>query len=189
VTNLRRATPDDAPALAAIHVDSWREAYRGLVPDSFLESLDRERRAARLRDFLDTTGHETYVVEVDGHIVGHLTVGPCRDEDLDDRTIGEIWGIYLAPTHWRRGIGTEVTRRAEEILSERALRQIVLWVFAGNRRGRSFYETLGYAADGAAKVIDVGAPLSAVRYRKMLASPPHRRSSYVSPSPPATPLP
>ncbi len=166
--NLRRATPDDAATIAGIHVETWRAAYRGLVPDSHLLRLDPGPQGAeRFREFLESGEGETYVVERDGQPIGLLTVGPCRDDDLDE-SIGEIWGIYLAADQWRRGIGARVCARAEEMLRARGSRRIVLWVFEGNNRARRFYEAMGYSADGATKVIEVGAPLTAVRYGKDL---------------------
>jgi RimJ/RimL family protein N-acetyltransferase len=106
---LRRATPDDALALAKAHVDSWHGAYRGLVPDSFLGGFTVERRTKRFRESIAAGAEETYVVEEDGEVLGFLTLGKCRDSDVDDNTTGEIWGIYLAPKHWRKGIGTLMT--------------------------------------------------------------------------------
>jgi hypothetical protein len=38
--SLRHATPQDAEALGAIHVQCWREAYVGMVPDDVLAGLD-----------------------------------------------------------------------------------------------------------------------------------------------------
>lgn len=166
--NLRSATPDDAATMAATHIDAWRAAYRGLVPDSFLSALDHGRRTEGFRDFLHSGSAETYIVERDGRAIGHLTVGPCRDEDLDERSVGEIWGIYLKPARWRQGIGTQVCRRAEEMLRAHGFGRIVLWVFEGNNRARRFYEAMGYTADGGTKVIEVGAPLPAARYSRQL---------------------
>jgi RimJ/RimL family protein N-acetyltransferase len=168
---LRSATPDDAATMAATHIDAWRTAYRGLVPDSFLEALNPEWRTERFREFLDSGSGETYIIEHNGGVVGHLTVGRCRDDDLGQRTVGEIWGIYLAPTHWRRGIGGQVCRQAEELLASRGVRRIVLWVLEGNDRARRFYEAMRYAPDGATKTIEVGALLPAIRYRKDLSAP------------------
>ena len=162
---LRSATPDDARTMAAVHIAAWRAAYRGLVPDPFLAALDQDRRAARFREFLESGAGDTFIIESDNEPVGHLTIGPCRDADLDERTVGEIWGIYIAPEHWRRGIGTHVCRRAERILRARGFGPIVLWVFEGNASARWFYEAMGYTLDGATKTIEVGAPLPAVRYR------------------------
>ena len=160
--------------MAAVHIDAWRTAYRGLVPDSFLAALDHKRSTERFHEFLESGEGETYIVERDGRAIGHLTVGSCRDDDLSERTVGEIWGIYLAPVHWRQGIGTRVCQRAESMLRARGFRRSVLWVFEGNERARRFYEAMGYAPDGATKSIEVGAPRTAVRYRKDLAAGPRR---------------
>ena len=164
--DLRPATPDDARTMAAVHIAAWRAAYRGLVPESVLTAFDRDRRTARFRKFLVSGAGDTYIIESDNEPVGHLTIGPCRDADLDERTVAEIWGIYLAPEHWRRGIGTQVCRRAERFLRALGFGPIVLWVFEGNASARRFYEAMGYAPDGATRTIDVGASLPAIRYRK-----------------------
>jgi ribosomal protein S18 acetylase RimI-like enzyme len=162
---IRPATPDDALPLAILHVDSWRSAYHGFVPTSFLDGLDYDRRAVRFRESLAAHTEETYVAEAGGEILGFLTVGPCRDEDVNGEVTGEIWGIYLAPQHWRKGIGTALCRYGEQLLRSWGYRQAVLWVFADNDQARRFYEAMGFTADGASKVLNPGAPLEAVRYR------------------------
>lgn len=165
---IRRATSDDAAALARVHIDSWRSAYRGLVHDSHLEGLDYERRAQRFRESLARNAEETYLAEEAGEVLGFLTLGGCRDTDADQKTTGEIWGIYLAPRQWRKGIGTVLCRYAERILTGRGYRSATLWVFAGNDQGRRFYEAMGYRADGATRMLSPGAPLEAFRYRREL---------------------
>ncbi|MFH1010502.1 MAG: GNAT family N-acetyltransferase [bacterium] len=166
--NLRGATPDDAEALAKVHIDSWRAAYRGLVPDCQLDSLDYDRRAVRFRESLSANAEETYLLEQNGEVLGFLTLGACRDSDVDLKTTGEIWGIYLAPEHWRKGIGSFLSRRAEQMLKSRGYTQAVLWVFEGNPQARQFYEAMGFETDGATKWLNPGAPLKAIRYRKSL---------------------
>jgi ribosomal protein S18 acetylase RimI-like enzyme len=165
---IRRATPEDAVALAKVHIDSWRSAYLGLVPDSHLDSLDYERRAQRFRESLAQSAEESYIAEREGEVLGFLTLGVCRDTDVDQETTGEIWGIYLAPGHWRKGIGTLLCRYGERILKARGYRIATLWVFAGNNQARRFYEAMGFKADGASRTLNPGAPLEAVRYRKEL---------------------
>jgi len=110
---IRPAEPADAEAVARLHVDAWRTAYRGLVPDSFLESLDWNRRAQRFRESLAQKDEETYLVELEGVVLGFVTLGACRDEDVDPEVVGEIWGIYLAPQHWRKGIGRQLCRLSD----------------------------------------------------------------------------
>jgi hypothetical protein len=43
---VRRATAEDAPALAAVELTGWRAAYRGLMPDAFLDGLSEAAKAA-----------------------------------------------------------------------------------------------------------------------------------------------
>jgi ribosomal protein S18 acetylase RimI-like enzyme len=167
---IRRATLDDALPVARVHIDSWRSAYRGLVPDAYLDGLNYERRAERLRDLLSAGASETYLAAADGQILGFLDCGGCRDTDVDLKATGEIWGIYLAPEHWRKGIGTLLCRHGEQVLAGRGYATVALWVFEGNARARRFYEAMGFIVDGASKSLDFGVPLKVVRYQKQLAS-------------------
>jgi 3-methyladenine DNA glycosylase AlkD/GNAT superfamily N-acetyltransferase len=135
--------------------------------------MDYERRAARFREQLAGHGletgpgkEETCVAERGGEVLGFVTLGACRDADVDPQRVGEIWGIYLAPQHWRQGAGSRLCRFAEQLLASRGCFEVKLWVLAGNDRARRFYEAMGFVADGAVKVLDLDAALEAVRYGK-----------------------
>lgn len=166
--NIRRAGADDAPALARVHVDSWRAAYRGLVPDAILEHFTYQRRKERFRQSLAAGAEETYVVQMDHQVVAFLTLGAARDPDLDVTRTGEIWGIYVSPDHWRKGIGRRLVKEAERILKSRAYENAVLWVLEGNQQARRFYEAMGFSLDGETREILWGTPLQAVRHTKSL---------------------
>jgi ribosomal protein S18 acetylase RimI-like enzyme len=166
--DIRPARVDDAPALARVHVDSWRAAYRGLVPDSYLRRFTTEWREGCFREALATGAEETYVIERSEEIVALLTIGAVRDPDLDARRTGEIWGIYISPDHWRRGIGRRLAEEAERILGSRGYEGAVLWVLEANQQARRFYEAMGFSPDGQSKDIDWGTVLKAVRYAKVL---------------------
>ena len=165
---IRPAQVSDAPALARVHVDSWRAAYGGLVPESTLQAFTYEWREERFRAALAAGTEETHLVRVEGQVVGFLTLGAARDADLDAGRMGEIWGIYLAPEHWRKGIGRRLAEEAERMLASRGYEEAVLWVLEGNETARRFYEAMGFALDGESTEVDWGTPLKAVRYRKVL---------------------
>jgi ribosomal protein S18 acetylase RimI-like enzyme len=165
---IQRATVDDAPELALVHVDSWRAAYRDLVPVAFLERFDYHWREKRFREALAAGVEETYLVRMGGKAVAFLTLGAARDPDLDTKRTGEIWGIYVLPGNWRQGIGRTLALEAERILGSRGYEDAVLWVLEGNQQARRFYEAMGFAPDGESRQINWGAPLRAVRYAKEL---------------------
>jgi ribosomal protein S18 acetylase RimI-like enzyme len=166
--NIRHARVDDAPTLAQIHVDAWQVAYRSIVPDSFLQRFTYQKREAAFREALAANLEETYLVEDEANAIGILTIGACRDDDLDVKATGEIWGIYLAPAYWRRGIGTWLVHEAERMLQARGYRDVVLWVLEDNLEARRFYEALGFQVDGAFKMVELGKPLKAIRYTKTM---------------------
>jgi hypothetical protein len=48
----------------------------------------------------------------------------------------------------------------------------VLWVFEANTEARCFYEAMGLRTDGALKMVELGKPLKAIRYTKMIVTTP-----------------
>ncbi len=48
------ASYDDAPAIARVHVDTWRTTYRGIVPEDYLATLSYEKRESRWAQMLST---------------------------------------------------------------------------------------------------------------------------------------
>lgn len=165
---LRLAGVDDAPTIARIHVDTWRAAYRGLVPDEFLQNMNYSQREEYTRAALIAHLEETYMVEDGDEAVGILTIGLCRDSDLPAGSCGEIWGIYLVSERWRQGLGTWLVDEAERKLQARGYNKVTLWVFEGNSAARRFYEAVGYTPDGTQKVMERIGGLRAVRLIKTL---------------------
>lgn len=156
-----------------MHVAAWREAYRGIAADSHLEKFTIKSRTECFRKFLasdseKSSSGETRVVESDGRIVGFLTLGGSRDSDSKHGSTGEIWGIYLSPRYWRRGIGRYVCKQAENILASQGYTAATLWVIELNQRARRFYEAMGFESDDIRKEVHLGIPLKALRYRKEL---------------------
>jgi ribosomal protein S18 acetylase RimI-like enzyme len=166
---VRRATPEDARGIAAIHVQSWRSAYQSIVPDEYLRSLSIDHRERFWRHALEGSGPETWVVEQSGEVRGWMSVGTSRDSDAAKST-GELWAIYVHPTHWRRGVGQLLWDKAEEQLKQSGFTEVILWVFKDNAPALAFYRSNGFVAEhGTEKTIQLGgADLIEVRLRKRL---------------------
>jgi GNAT superfamily N-acetyltransferase len=104
---LRAATPSDVDAIAELHLASWRAAYRGIVPDAFLDGMTLESRVVRWRGAVASSLFpltET-MVAVDGDtILGVCSFGQQRARAAPG--IGEIYVLHIRPDSWRRGVGT-----------------------------------------------------------------------------------
>ena len=55
---IREATHADIPAIARLHVDSWRTTYKGILPDEFLADLNYEMRERQWQRTLSEEGLE-----------------------------------------------------------------------------------------------------------------------------------
>ena len=167
---VRAAVPADAVAIARVHVQAWRSAYRGLLPDRYLAGLTVEGRAPRWRQRLRQLGARESVLAVvrDGTVVGFASAGPARDSDCDERITGELYAIYLVEQEWGRGVGRALHRAAVETLRDARFGDATLWVLETNERARRFYERQEWVADGATKVERYGARVTEVRYRRVL---------------------
>ena len=170
---VRPAVIDDAGQITEAHVQGWQVAYRGIMPDSYLDGLsnDMADRRARWRVQIAVPanpGVHNTVVERDGTVVGWASAAPSRDDDATEET-GEIWGIYVHPDHWRTGAGGALMRAALEHLAAEGYTEATLWVFEENRGARGFYERYGWRPDGATHFFERGGGrVPEVRYRRPL---------------------
>lgn len=67
---IREALPSDVVAIADFHTTCWREAYRGLVPDDYLDSVDARARERRWRQRIVAGERQVAVAWAGGLIAG-----------------------------------------------------------------------------------------------------------------------
>ena len=167
---LRPAVPDDAMAVARVHVRAWQAAYRGVMPDDYLRALRPEDRAQRY-DFgnLDPARPRTLVAIEADTVLGFATLSPARDSDAAGH--GELCALYVEPDCWGRGIGEALASAARDDLYRLGFRQAILWVVTGNARAQQFYRADGWTCDGSHRPRQVwNVTVDTVRYSRVLES-------------------
>jgi GNAT superfamily N-acetyltransferase len=164
---IRDACADDVEWLAVVHVASWKDAYRTLMPDDYLDALQPADRIDWWRTRLAEPVPGSFLLvaeDEDGAIRGFASMLPHEE-------LGPEWALlpqlYLEPTAWGQGIGhallTEALRRANEA----GHRQMELWTVVGNVRARRFYEARGWTTDGTERTSHVwGVDLPEIRYTR-----------------------
>lgn len=170
---VRYATADDADTLGRIHALAWQATYQGIVPDERLSRMtceDRQQYFAKVlsaEQAKDAAGEpvteRNAIVFVDEQPAGLICLGQCRDEDKD-RTVGEIWGIYLLQEYWHRGVGGFLMNWGITELKKQNYQWACLWVLKDNLQARRFYEKMGFKQDDTQKEIVLGKVLTEYRY-------------------------
>jgi ribosomal protein S18 acetylase RimI-like enzyme len=166
---LRPAQPRDALAVARIHVRAWQAAYRGLLPDRYLDALRAEDRARRYTfdpaAITDPARPETIVAERADALLGFATTAPAAGLP----GTGELAALHVDPDAWRCGVGSALIAQARARLVERGCAAAVLWVMVGNTRAEQFYRADGWQLEGTRQTVEVwGTAVDELRYHRPL---------------------
>lgn len=139
---IRPIAGSDAELIADLHTASWRDGYRGILRDEYLDSeVVADRRAVwneRLRQPDGT--HYGYIAEEEGQAVGFAYLKGAFDP---------VWGtlldnLHVLPAVQGQGIGRMlIEAAARETIRRHPENRLYLWVFENNVRARGFYARLG----------------------------------------------
>lgn len=136
----RRAGPQDAGEIAAVHDAAWTTAYSGMVPHKALLRMVRRRGPEWWANAIRRST-VVLVIEMAGKIAGYATLGRNRVSTLPHA--GEVYELYLRPEYQGIGLGTKLFLAARGELQRRSLKGTVVWVLADNGPAISFYENAG----------------------------------------------
>jgi GNAT superfamily N-acetyltransferase len=162
---IRQARREDASAIARIHVDVSRTAYRGIMPAVYLASLLYEPRAEVWEGMLQTGFGDPwyiFVAEAESTGVVGVAVGSVEQGGSTLYT-GELSGLYVHNGFQRQGIGRRLVATVAGQLARCGHRNMLLWVLADNPY-RRFYDTLGGTPVDEMDVTVGGVDLPAVAY-------------------------
>lgn len=167
-TRIRPATPDDALAIATIHVASWRHAYRGILPDDYLDTLSPEQRLPMWARILESPqpGVHVGVLESDAQVVGFYSIGPPDEAAPGDAFM--LYTIYMDPGSMGKGYGKLLMNDAESHMRAEGATSGVLRVITANTPTLAFYERCGWSPDPASiRLEDAwGRQVETIRYTK-----------------------
>lgn len=133
---------DDILEISGIYERSWKCAYKGIVPQSFLDRIPEGKWAMHL-------GREDMhhlVLEEAGRLIG--TASCCASRWERFKGFGEIVSIYLLPEEIGKGKGALLLRECLRLLAADGFERVMLWVLEDNLPARRFYEKQGFVFSG-----------------------------------------
>lgn len=133
---------DDRFAISHIYEESWKFAYKNIIPQSYLDNIP----AGRFISNLDKEGMNTLVLLEDGMFIG--TSCYCESRFSDFSNFGEVVSIYLLPQYIGKGYGKFLLDAVVGELEQIGFDDIFLWVLEDNLRARKFYEEAGFMPSG-----------------------------------------
>jgi GNAT superfamily N-acetyltransferase len=167
---VRPATLRDAKAIAEIHNSTIREAFKSMLGDTPPPVTPLDKRQAYWREAIEYAEPQVQVALDDDKIIGFVGFDRSRDKGTPP-TMGEIWAIFVAPTHWGRGVGLALWDAAREGLMEEGCANVSVWLPIANERAMRFHELAGFKRDmNSAKTVQVGAvKIEEIRLQRALS--------------------
>jgi len=139
---VRAAQRSDAASIARVHVETWRAAYPGIVPEDYLVRMTESHQTALWEASINGAhGADAVLVAEDTGGAGVVGFGNCG-RARQDSAIGEVFTLYVANDWQGRGIGRALLGGLFGALRERGLTQVMIWVLSANP-ARFFYEAMG----------------------------------------------
>jgi len=153
---IRQARPGDEAEIANVHLNSWREAYRNLLPEDFLSQLPLSFKRRKL--FLKTAISEAQkyvliVAETLEGIVGFACLAKGRD--LGQENKAELQALYLFAKYKGQGVGFKLLSAGFNQMRERGFKAGYCWVLEGNP-SIQFYKRTGAHFSGEEKIDIIG---------------------------------
>jgi L-amino acid N-acyltransferase YncA len=177
--SVRPARPDDAAEIGRIQVDTWRTAYREILPGPVLDGLsaaDAEAVwAAAIAERPSTSHHVLVAMEAEWR-VGFVAFGPTDDLEVDDpepATTIAVAPLLVEPRWGRRGHGSRLLAATVDHARQDGMTRAVAWVPEADTASRDFLTSAGWAPDGLVRALDTGAgELREVRLHTVLTETP-----------------
>jgi GNAT superfamily N-acetyltransferase len=158
--SVRIAWGDDAPAIAALQLTTWRTTYAGVLPADAIPSGPEavEQAAAAWRASFDKPGdarNRVLVALERNRVVGFAITGPATDPDCDPVADAELQELTLDPAERGKGHGSRLLQAAAETMQADRFTRAVTWVLAADDAMRAFLTGAGWAPDTAHRELDL----------------------------------
>ena len=139
--HIRKAILEDAPAIAKVHVDSWRTTYKGIIPQSFLDKLDYDKRTELWINNISNPINEVFVALNDDEQVVGFATGSKREKNKE-ADAADLTSIYLLEQWQGFGLGKLLLKAVMEDFHVKGFTKAFVEVLALNKT-RAFYQYHG----------------------------------------------
>lgn len=139
---IRNIKKQDIPKVVDIQINGWKTAYRGIIEDKYLDTMNKEEKIEkRQRDYI-----------LNGFIVAELNndvVGFCRYIDNNSFSTEvkeadcELLALYVKSNLKYNGIGTKLFQYVKNEFIKKGKNKMILWCLKNNEPSKKFYTKMG----------------------------------------------
>jgi GNAT superfamily N-acetyltransferase len=140
VITIRAARRGDTKAIGHIQVETWRDAYAGLLPDKMLLRMSAEIEGGRWVRVIERNEAVVVAEDAKAGVIGFGSCGPSRLGDLPYDS--EVYTLYVQPGYQGQGAGRGLLQALFDEIKQAGGKAVLIWVLKANP-SRFFYEAMG----------------------------------------------
>ena len=145
--SIRKVTSGDERILAYVQTESWKAAFKDLIPeDVLIRTTDLNKATAMYQKLLELGKGNGYILEIDGK--PHCIAWWDASREKDMAGFAELICIHSLKDNWHKGYGKMMMKQILDDIKSSGYSKVMLWVFDNNLRAIKFYEAHGFAASG-----------------------------------------
>ncbi len=151
---IRNVKEKDIPSIAEIQVNGWKTAYKGIIDDVVLNTMNKNDKIERFKSNYQKNGF--IVAELKNEVVGFCRYIESNEFTPDMQNIDcEITALYVKPELKYNGIGTKLFQFVTNEFKIKSKTKMILWCLKDNEPSKKFYTKMG-GKIAKERVIEIG---------------------------------
>ena len=136
---IRKATLEDIPEVAELHVKSWNKTYKDIIDQDHLDNMKNNlyKRIERMKNEFNL--RNMIVATIDNEIVVFSEFTLTNEFSKDLEIDCELCGLYVKNEYVGIGIGSKVFNYVKNTFMENNKSKMGLWCVKENNNAINFY--------------------------------------------------
>lgn len=139
---IRNIREEDIPSVVDIQINGWKTAYKGIIDDNILNSMNRDERIEKRKKDYKQNGF--IVAELDKEVVGFCRYIDSNEFTQDMSNVDcELLALYVKPNLKYNGIGKKLFQFVTNEFKSKNKTKMIVWCLKDNEPSKKFYKKMG----------------------------------------------
>ncbi len=140
---IEKASKKDASVLAELKINIWKDVYKNILPEQYLDNLSKEKKTKKyLKELEDDSFINIFFIKINPNsIIGTLRIKYYYDFN---KKYASIEDLYLIPSYHVKGFGGAALKFAVDEARSQNCNFLTAWIVENNKTARKLAAKYGF---------------------------------------------